>query len=186
MPRRLTLLAIGACANALVAPAWAQAAPEITLTRLDCGTPRGAVADLGFSFSDTFGDSVPNIRLVFSCYLIKHGDDYMVWDTGWGMSAGPVAPKTSLIDLLAQVNVKPEQIKYVGISHYHADHVGQVNSFPKATLLIGKGDWDVLTGPKLPPEIRRPPGDIVNSEPAGATRSNPCCLTRMCSAIAPW
>ena len=101
------------------------------------------------------------------------------------MSAGPVAPKTSLIDLLAQVNVKPEQIKYVGISHYHADHVGQVNSFPKATLLIGKGDWDVLTGPKLPPAIRRPPGDIVNSEPAGATRSNPCCLTRMCSAIAP-
>jgi glyoxylase-like metal-dependent hydrolase (beta-lactamase superfamily II) len=167
MPRGLTLLlAVGACANALVvAPAWAQAAPEISLTRLDCGTPRGAVADLGFNFSDTFGDNVPNIRLVFSCYLIKHGDDYMVWDTGWGMSAGPVAPKTSLVDLLAQVNVKPEQIKYLGISHYHGDHVGQVNSFPKAMLLIGKGDWDVLTGPKLPPSIRRPPGDIMSSEP---------------------
>jgi N-acyl homoserine lactone hydrolase len=166
MPGRLILLVVGACANALVvAPAWAQAAPEITLTRLDCGTPRGAVADLGFNFSDTFGGNVPNIRLVFSCYLIKHGDDYMMWDTGWGMSAGPVAPKTSLVDLLAQVNVKPQQIKYVGISHYHGDHVGQVNSFPKATLLIGKGDWDVLTGPKLPPSIRRPPGDIVSSEP---------------------
>jgi N-acyl homoserine lactone hydrolase len=166
MPGRLILLVVGACANAwVVAPAWAQAAPEITLTRLDCGTPRGAVADLGFNFSDTFGGNVPNIRLVFSCYLIKHGDDYMMWDTGWGMSAGPVAPKTSLVDLLAQVNVKPQQIKYVGISHYHGDHVGQVNSFPKATLLIGKGDWDVLTGPKLPPSIRRPPGDIVSSEP---------------------
>src|SRR6516165_9711318 len=122
MPLRLALLAFSACANALVVvPASAQAAPEITLTRLDCGTPRGAVADLGFSFSDTFRDSVPNIRLVFSCYLIKHGDDYMLWDTGWGMSVAPVAPETSLIDLLAQVNVKPEQIKYVGVSHYHAD-----------------------------------------------------------------
>jgi N-acyl homoserine lactone hydrolase len=166
MPRRLTLLMIGACANALVAvPAGAQAVPEITLMRLDCGTPRGAAADLGFNFSDTFGDNVPNIRLVFSCYLIKHGDDYLVWDTGWGMTAGPVAPKTSLVDLLAQVNVNAEQIKYVGISHYHSDHVGQVNLFPKATLLIGKGDWDVLTGPKLPPSIRRPPGDTVSSEP---------------------
>jgi hypothetical protein len=117
MPLRLTLLAISACATALVvAPGRAQAAPEITLTRLDCGTPRGAVADLGFSFSDTFGDSVPNIRLVFSCYLIKHGNDYMLWDTGWGMSAAPVARKTSLIDLLTHVNVKPEQIKYVGQS----------------------------------------------------------------------
>jgi glyoxylase-like metal-dependent hydrolase (beta-lactamase superfamily II) len=80
-------------------------------------------------------------------------------------STAPVAPKTSLVDLLAQVNVKPEQIKYVGISHYHADHVGQVNSFPKATLLIGKGDWDVLTGPELPPSTRRPSGDIVDPEP---------------------
>ena len=122
-------------------------------------------ADIGLNFSDTFANRVPNIRLVFSCYLIKHGTEYMVWDTGFGMNAGPVAPKTSLVDLLAQVNVKPEQITYVGLSHYHGDHVGQVNSFPKATLLIGKGDWDILAGPKLPPSVRRPPGDVVNSEP---------------------
>ena len=167
MRRRLTLLVIGACANALVVvPAWAQAAPEVTLTRLDCGTSRAAMAaDIGLNFSDTFANRVPNIRLVFSCYLIKHGTEYMVWDTGFGMSAGAVAPKTSLVDLLAQVNVKPEQITYVGLSHYHGDHVGQVDSFPKATLLIGKGDWDILAGPKLPPSVRRPPGDVVNSEP---------------------
>src|SRR5580700_9459726 len=98
MPRRLVLLAIGACANALVVvPAWTQATPEITLTRLDCGTPRGALAgEIGLNFSDTFANSVPSIRLVFSCYLIKHGNEYMVWDTGFGMDAGPVAPKTSL------------------------------------------------------------------------------------------
>jgi N-acyl homoserine lactone hydrolase len=168
MSPRLTLLVIGVCTNAFgVAPAWAQVrtAPEITLTRLDCGTPRGAVADLGINFSDTFANSMPNIRLVFSCYLIKHDDDYMVWDTGFGMNAGPVAPRTSLVDLLAQVNVKPEQIKYVGISHYHGDHVGQVNSFPKATLLIGNDDWEILSGPKRPSSVRRPPGDTVNSEP---------------------
>jgi N-acyl homoserine lactone hydrolase len=167
MRRGLALLAIGACANAwAVATASAQTAPEVTLTRLDCGTPRAAMAgDTGLSFSDTFANSVPKIRLVFSCYLIKHGSDYMVWDTGFGMNAGPVAPKTSLVDLLAQVNVKPEQITYLGLSHYHGDHVGQAGSFPKATLLIGKGDWDILSGPKLPPSVRRPPGDVVNSEP---------------------
>jgi N-acyl homoserine lactone hydrolase len=120
---------------------------------------------VGINFSDMFGNSMPNIRLVFSCYLIKHDDDYMAWDAGFGINADPVAPKTSLVDLLAQVNVKPEQIKYLGISHYHGDHVGLVNSFPKSTLLIGKGDWEILSGPKLPPSVRRPPGDTVNSEP---------------------
>ena len=57
-----------------------------------------------------------------------------------------------MVDQLAQLDLKPEQIKYVGISHYHGDHVGQAGSFPKSTLLIGKGDWDVLTSAK-PPEM---------------------------------
>ena len=57
------------------------------------------------------------------------------------MTAPNVAPKVSLVDLLAKIDVKPEQIKYVGISHYHADHTGQIASFPKATLLIGQRSW---------------------------------------------
>jgi glyoxylase-like metal-dependent hydrolase (beta-lactamase superfamily II) len=72
----------------------------------------------------------------------------MLWDTGHSPSAGPVAPKLTLVDQLAQLHLKPEQIRFVGISHYHPDHTGQVGSFPQATLLIGKGDWDVLTSPK--------------------------------------
>jgi N-acyl homoserine lactone hydrolase len=148
MRRTLSLLAIGACANALISlSASAQAAPEVTLTRLDCGTG-AAPTDVNVRFSDTYAYNGLKVQLVFSCYLIKHGDDYLVWDSGQPMSAGPVAPKTSLVDLLAQVKVKPEQIKYVGISHYHGDHIGQVDSLPKSTLLIGKGDWDVLTAPK--------------------------------------
>jgi N-acyl homoserine lactone hydrolase len=149
MNRILSLLAIGACANALVSlPASAQAAPDVTLTRLDCGTS-GPPTDVGLRFTDTYSYNGVKIQLVFSCYLIKHGDDYLVWDSGQPMTAGAVAPKTSLVNLLAQAGVKPEQVKYVGISHYHGDHVGQVASLPKSTLLIGKGDWDVITDPKM-------------------------------------
>jgi glyoxylase-like metal-dependent hydrolase (beta-lactamase superfamily II) len=63
------------------------------------------------------------------------------------MTAGAVAPKVSIVDQLAQLKIKPEQIKFVGISHYHADHTGQLASFPGATVLIGKGDWDGITAP---------------------------------------
>ncbi len=148
MSRILSLLAIGACANVLAGlPASAQAAPDVTLTRLDCGTS-GPPTDVGQRFTDTYSYNGVKIQLVFSCYLVKHGGDYLVWDSGQPMSAGAVAPKTSLVDLLAQAGVKPEQVKYVGISHYHGDHVGQVASLPKSTLLIGKGDWDVITDPK--------------------------------------
>jgi N-acyl homoserine lactone hydrolase len=157
MQRVLGLLAIGVCANALASlSATAQGAADVTLTRFECGTSQ-APTEVNLRFSDTYAYGDLKLQLVFSCYLIKHGNEYMIWDTGHPMSAGAVAPKVSLVDLLGQINVKPDQIKYVGISHYHGDHIGQVASFPKATLLIGKGDWDGLTNPK--------PGPGVNPEP---------------------
>ena len=104
-------------------------------------------------FADTYAFDGLKVQLVFSCYLIKHGDDYLLWDAGHAMTTPNVAPKVSIVDQLAQLNVKPEQITFVGISHYHADHTGQVASFPKATLLIGKGDWDALNEPKPNPGI---------------------------------
>jgi len=157
MQRILALLAIGVCTNAFVSfSAAAQGAPEVTLTRFECGTNQ-APTEVNLRFSDTYAYGGLKLQFVFSCYLIKHGNEYMIWDTGHSMSAGAVAPKVSLVDLLGQVNVKPDQIKYVGISHYHGDHIGQVASFPKATLLIGKGDWDALTSAK--------PGPGVNPEP---------------------
>jgi glyoxylase-like metal-dependent hydrolase (beta-lactamase superfamily II) len=126
-------------------------APEVTLTRLDCG---GAAAPVDVArFSDTNALEGKKVALTASCYLIKHGDEYMLWDAGYpaaapGAQATPPSPKVSLVEQLAQLKLTPEQIKFVGISHYHGDHIGQAASFPGATLLIGKGDWDALTAEK--------------------------------------
>jgi glyoxylase-like metal-dependent hydrolase (beta-lactamase superfamily II) len=147
MRRISTLLAAGLCAATFGLHTPAQAAPDMSLTRLDCGTPQ-APTPVNQRFSDTFSYGDLKIQFVFSCYLIKHDDQYLLWDTGHSMTAPNVAPKVSIVDQLAKIDVKPEQITYVGISHYHADHTGQVASFPKATLLIGLGDWNAITAPK--------------------------------------
>src|SRR5689334_18374454 len=124
--------------------AIAQPAPEVTLARLDCGS--------GFNdqrrFSDTFSYSDPRVPFTFSCYVIQHGDDVMVWDTGYLPGSNPSAPKVSLLEQLTQLKIKPEQVKFVGISHFHADHTGQLGSLPNATLLIGEREWAALTAPK--------------------------------------
>ena len=158
MQRTLKLLALGICANALVAaPVSAQVAPDVTLTRLaDCGTPQ-APTEVNLRFSDTYAFDDLKVQFVFSCYLIKHGNNYMLWDTGHSMTAPNVAPKISVVDQLAKLGVKPEQIHYVGISHYHGDHTGQVASFPQATLLIGQGDWNAITAPKPAAGVNAPP-----------------------------
>lgn len=149
MKKGLLSVASAACAAALFSTsAAAQTPPELTLTRFECGT-NAPPMDVG-RFSDTFAYTGLLLQLTYSCYLIKHGEEYLVWDTGHSLTAGALAPKQSLVDQLAQLQLKPEQIKFVGISHYHPDHTGQAASFPQATLLIGKGDWDALTSPKPP------------------------------------
>src|SRR5579884_1592392 len=83
-------------------PAVAQAAAPVTVTRLECGTP-APPTDVGARFSDTYAYNGLRVQLVFSCYLVRHGDEYMVWDTGQPPTAGATAPKTPLVDLLRQV-----------------------------------------------------------------------------------
>src|SRR5580692_12536191 len=149
------MLAAGVCALA-GATAPAQAAPEMSLTRFECGTPQAPTA-VNERFSDIYSYGDLKLQFVYSCYLVKHGDDYLLWDTGHAMTAPNVAPKVSIVDQLAKLDLRPDQIKYVGISHYHGDHTGQVASFPKALLLIGTREWDAITAPK--------PAEGVNFKP---------------------
>ena len=141
------------------APAFAEqhTNPEVTLTRLDCGQIR--VNDLNL-FSDVRDYTGESRDLVGSCYLIKHGEDYMLWDTG--LPAGllnaeqndsdtlsPTLTRT-IQDQLSELGLSASDIGMIGISHYHFDHLGQAAEFPEAELVIQKADWDVLSADELP------------------------------------
>jgi len=63
-------------------------------------------------------------------------------------------PKT-LASQLDQLGVKPEDVKFVAISHTHPDHTGNVELFPRAMLLVQKAeyDWPTQNGaPRFKPE----------------------------------
>jgi glyoxylase-like metal-dependent hydrolase (beta-lactamase superfamily II) len=148
----ITTAAMALCGLALAADAAATDIADLSLTRLDCGKTslmtKQDLADL--SDINAFGNL--KVKITYSCYLIKHGADYMIWDTGHPAAAMPEAssdsPKTSLVQQLTRLKLTPGQIKFVGISHYHGDHTGQVALFPDSTLLIGKADWDLLADSK--------------------------------------
>lgn len=147
-------LTAGAVASACMAVGLSHAESsraKVTLTRLDCGTVQ--VNDLNV-FSDTDAYAGQKRQLVASCYLIRHGDTVMIWDTGLpaALKGAPVSETETmsptltrtLVEQLADLGIKPEQVSLIGISHYHFDHIGQAASFPKARLLIGAADHDAL------------------------------------------
>ncbi|HYJ30401.1 MAG TPA: N-acyl homoserine lactonase family protein [Allosphingosinicella sp.] len=148
----LAALAVPAAAQPAqpTARAAAAAAP-LQLWRLDCGAL--TINQYGAFFSDTFQYPPGPKDIVDSCYLIRHGDRYLLWDTGLpeALVGHPVTTpgmslrlERTIADQLRQINVRPEQIELVGISHWHFDHLGQAARFPNARLLIGGADMEAL------------------------------------------
>jgi N-acyl homoserine lactone hydrolase len=91
-----------------------------------------------------------------NCYLIHHTSGaYLLWDTGItdkvaalpdGMGGGATGMTwhrtKTLVGALGEIGVKPGDIKYVAVSHFHPDHTGNVEEFPAATLLIQNAEWN--------------------------------------------
>ncbi len=151
------------------APAQKQA--ELSLTRLDCGTP--TIKNFDKFFSDKPGLYPPGPRVITdSCYLIRHGDQILLWDTGLPASwkgkvtdLGDISFKVdkTIAEQLEQLELKPSDIDIVGISHMHSDHTGQAAEFPQAELLIGTKDFELTKGKDDPFGPWRKEGAKVHS-----------------------
>ncbi len=147
-PAVCVLLAATAFMTVGAAPAARDAGPA--LWRLDCGTIEVGNLD---QYSDTYQYVGRRKTFANSCYLIRNGGRYLLWDTGLpGALAGTTKEeggdrmtlRRRIRDQLADIKVRPEQITFVGISHYHFDHTGQAADFPQATLLVDRRDWDAI------------------------------------------
>jgi len=120
------------------------------LYALDCGLTEFADAAV---FSDAGEYDGKPIALPTPCFLVKHGDKWLLWDTGNGdkLAARPSGEeafggrftmKRTLASQLAELGLKPNDIDYVAISHLHRDHTGNIPLFPEATFLIAQSELD--------------------------------------------
>jgi glyoxylase-like metal-dependent hydrolase (beta-lactamase superfamily II) len=151
---------------ALAAAAVASSASAQTVERLyvmDCG--HNAATDQA-RWSPGVNVGKP-IELSDNCYLIKHGRQWLLWDTGYPDSVAdkpvtnPIGTATrsrKLAAQLAEIGLKPDNVTLVAVSHTHGDHVGNVDMFPASTLLIQKAEvaWAFAEGKQAPFKKDRP------------------------------
>ena len=99
-------------------------------------------------------------------YIIDHPRGLTVFDTGnsanvsgegcnayWGEGlCKAITPKQSrdeVIDRqLEKLGYKPENVKYVVYSHFHLDHAGNIELFPKATHVVQKKELQFAWWPE--------------------------------------
>jgi N-acyl homoserine lactone hydrolase len=126
-----TLLTI-ALLLGLTVPAAAQTADRLYV--MDCG--HNSAKDQS-RWSPGVNVGKP-IELSDMCVLIKHGEQWLLWDTGYPDAVAdqpvdtPVGHATrakKLVAQLSELNLKPSDIAFVAVSHTHGDHSAMSTCF---------------------------------------------------------
>src|SRR3974390_3425693 len=126
------------------------------LYRLDCG--RSLANDESVW---TPGENVGrSIEFSSTCWLVRHGREWLLWDTGVPEAAlndprgWSTLPKLivyhldkTLTDQLAEIGLKPSDISRVAISHTHGDHIGNMGLFPNSTILMQRAEYTWIHSP---------------------------------------
>jgi N-acyl homoserine lactone hydrolase len=129
------------------------------LYRLDCGHSLANDESVW-----TPGENVGrSIEFSSTCWLIRRGNEWLLWDTGVPQSAlndpkgWSTLPKLivyhldkTLTEQLAAIGLKPIDIAYVALSHTHGDHIGNVGLFPNSTVLMQRTEYTWISSPDGP------------------------------------
>jgi N-acyl homoserine lactone hydrolase len=93
------------------------------------------------------------------CYLVAHPAGLLLWDTGlpeadlladpWARGGFKKVITAPLLPWLAGLDVAPGDVTYLGFSHLHIDHAGNVTPFAAATVLLGAREHAHAFGPDV-------------------------------------
>jgi glyoxylase-like metal-dependent hydrolase (beta-lactamase superfamily II) len=104
-------------------------------------------------------DEFHSIRMRLYCLLIKTPTTMILVDTGIGEVLNDRLKKIyrpsefTLIDEIRETGYKPEDIKYVVLTHLHFDHAGGIISqckellFPNAEYIVQTDEWNTARNP---------------------------------------
>ena len=152
---RAAIISILTASSFLAGGAWAAAGEKLPdpatagfaekLYRVDCGHSLANDESVW-----TPGENVgKSIEFSSTCWLIKRGKEWVLWDTGVPQSTlndpkgWSTLPKLIVYHLdktisgqLAEIGLKTSDITYVVLSHTHGDHIGNVGLFPNSRIVM--------------------------------------------------
>ncbi len=84
----------------------------------------------------------------YTCVLVDTGQERILLDTG----AGSLLESTGkLVENLRLAGISPDSIGYILLTHAHPDHIGGVESFPDAKIVMSRKEWAFwIENPELP------------------------------------
>jgi N-acyl homoserine lactone hydrolase len=153
-----TVLIAAATLGSVIAQSHPPKPPKtVRLYVFDCGVIKGLPPAL-FSFKE---GELAETELAVPCYLIVDPKGTLMWDVGaipdtafkgdnTPITQGYFSATRTLSSQLAQIGYAPTDITYLGLSHYHSDHIANSNEFAGSTWLVRQVERDAMFAEKPP------------------------------------
>ncbi len=99
------------------------------------------------------------VRIPIPFYVIRHPRGVVLFDSGLGTSfreqtegwwvhrlfnsllPSDFEDKDAAVNQLKEMEIAPEDVTHVVVSHLHYDHAGGLRDFPNATVVVSKAEW---------------------------------------------
>jgi glyoxylase-like metal-dependent hydrolase (beta-lactamase superfamily II) len=119
---------------------------------------------LGKGYLQNGAPMTPQIQVPVGFFVVMHPKGNVLFDTGnndkiitdpsyWGaafQALKPVnTPDIAIDTQLQKISLKPDDIKYVVVSHLHLDHGGNVGKFPNSTFVVQKSEIQNAFWPEI-------------------------------------
>jgi glyoxylase-like metal-dependent hydrolase (beta-lactamase superfamily II) len=136
---------------------------ELQLYALDTGLIESA----DYSMWSPNAEPGTHREMTVRSYLVVHPKGTLLWDTGIDDEIAKFAKGRRIVDYvvfhvprtlrgqLAEIGVAPDEVDFLGLSHLHVDHVGNVGLFPDATVLLQRAEYEAGYGSR-PEELIEP------------------------------
>jgi len=112
---------------------------EIHLYALDGGRILATGSDAA-ELSDDGAYAGRTLEMPVPCFLIRHPDGDLMWDTGMSRTRTDLGEwatvGASLVEQLATLGLAPRDIRFVSVSHGHWDHSGNAGLFAGSTWIV--------------------------------------------------
>jgi glyoxylase-like metal-dependent hydrolase (beta-lactamase superfamily II) len=98
----------------------------------------------------SYGEPDAPQSLDYYFWVVGEGPDALVVDTGFHVAVGASRGRTCLcppLEALVRLGVEPASVSRLLLTHFHYDHVGNVDAFPAAELLVPERELRFWTGP---------------------------------------
>jgi len=97
-----------------------------------------------------YGEPDAEFPMDYYFWVVRDGERTILFDCGFGAEAGRRRGRTLLVEpvtALRALGIDPATVTQLVVTHAHYDHIGNLQSFPAAEVVIARREFEFWTGP---------------------------------------